>query len=192
MKYFSTARNILFLSIILISSELVAKILSGNTGQCKMHFDSVNDNIISVWQSLDDSGKTGILAGKSLFTSPGSFTPIDLTISGITQNSRPQLTTNANGDVVAVWEYVDLNNNYQVAAAVLPSGSSTWSTTTQLSTTLGEFAGFGDESVSIDEAGKVFVIWTSSDGSITRVRGATYDINALTPTWITGLNISQN
>jgi hypothetical protein len=191
MLNFSNALSGLLVLFAILSSPLFATIIDGAAGKCVVHYSGSSDNIVSVWQSMDQNFNTGILGATGSFSSPNSLNLTDLTLTGITQNNEPHLFSNDNGDCVAVWEYVDSNNVFQVAGAVLPSSGS-WSATTQLSTTSGEFAGFGNSKGFIDENRKVLVIWTSSDGTNTRVRGATYDINAQTPTWTTGINISQN
>ncbi len=149
-------------------------------------------NIVSVWQTVDsDTGNTGIQGGTGSYSLPGSLTFTTLNLSGTTVNSTPSLVGDTAGDVVATWQYVDSNGNFQVAASVLPTSTTTWTTPTQLSTTSGETAGFFDQVASIDAtSGNVLVTWTSSDGTTMRIRGATYNITG--GTWTTGINISQN
>lgn len=174
-------------SVTLFSASTYAAI-STSIPQCVVY----TGNVVSVWQTQDTvSGSLGIQGASGSFTLPGFLNITDLTIVGTTQSSLPSLFSNSLGDCVAVWQYVDILGNSQVAAAILPHSTSIWIPPVTISTTLGEVAGFDDQVASIDVSGNVLVAWTSFDGIVTRVRAATYSIPTLSG-WTTSIDLSQN
>ena len=158
-------------------------------GQCKVHS---NGTIVAAWQAIDSMGQTSVIGAiGSVSTNPSSWTTTTLSTNMSTvQNSQPTIISNANGDVVVLWQYPDSESNFFVAAAMLPSGTTTWNTATISSTTTN--ANFNDQTASIDEDGNVLAMWTiynNNTGAIS-LRGATAVMGTST-TWDSPFTISD-
>ena len=181
--------NRMFLAI--FSFVALSGILNADAaaGQCKVHS---NGTIIAAWQSIDSMGQTSVTGAiGSVSTDPSTWTTTILSTNMSTvQNSQPLLSSNANGDVVVTWQYPDSESNFFVAAAMLPSGTTTWNTATI--STSGEDAGFNDQVASIDEDGNVLAMWTIYDPNTDtiHVRGATAVMGTST-TWDSPVTIDN-
>jgi hypothetical protein len=77
-------------------------------------------------------------------------------------NTSPKVFSNAAGDVVLLWSYMDLTYGYpQVVAASLLSTSTTWNI--NVISDISQYAGQYDYVAHIDDATDVVVAWSSLD-----------------------------
>jgi hypothetical protein len=177
-------KKLLFLCIF-FCYELFA---DGAVGKC---FIYNNGAVIAVWQEMEASQNSTIVGAiGTTSTLPSSWTQTTIS-SGISEsaNMKPLLFSNANGDVVVLWQFIDTNGNSCIAASLLPSGTSTW-ISSPISTSDCNSILF-DYTASIDIHGNIMAIWTStSDGMHTQAYGATA-IMGTSPTWSTPFQINN-
>ena len=131
-----------------------------SSGQCKVYGSGT---VVATWLHSDSDGNITVQGAiGSINTSPTSWAVTTLSTGmSIASNSSPLIFSNANGDVVVLWQYPDSNGNFFVAAAMLPVGTTTWNTATISSS--GESAGFNDQMASIDENGNILATWSVYD-----------------------------
>lgn len=158
----------------------------------KIHVHS-SGTVVAAWQALDEMSNQVIMGAiGSTSTDPSTWTKTMLS-SGISEgsNTAPMLFDSPNGDVIVMWQYPDENNNYFLAGAMLPVGTTTWNVAT-ISTSDVDAAGFDDEVCGIDSSGNMLAAWTTYDGSTntSKMLGATATMGAST-TWSTPFEISD-
>lgn len=156
-------------------------------GHCKV-FDG---NAIVTWTDFDDIngylhvwGATGDVTASS---STWTVQELSIDTNGSYYITEPRLhLCESTGDVIALWQYYDDNTGLlRVGGAVLPSGTTTWSTHLISDSTnqqgLMEFDGMA----SVDATGNIIITWsaynlTTSDYD---VLGATAVISGGSTTW---------
>lgn len=119
---------------------------------------------IAAWLTTDSNGITSIMGRTgSVSSDPSTWITTNLTssLSYLAISQTPQLFSNTRGDVVVIWEYLNLNSNFMVAAAMLPSQSSNWNV--QVISNVSTNSQNMDSLVSISENGDVIAIWTAID-----------------------------
>lgn len=148
------AACMLILGVACCSEAWAAK---ANPGQCIC----LNGTAARVWLSKDAEGKPQVQGSFGFISDmPNAWT--SQTISGnaeTTQYTKPFLFSSVNGDVAAVWQYLDTNGIFFVEAAILPAGASSWITHT-LSPS-GQTAGCCDQTAFIDADGNILITWSS-------------------------------
>ena len=169
----------LFLCLMILFCDYA--MADAGSGQCKVTGDG---QVVAAWLHSDSDGNTTVIgATGSISDDPSlwSTTTLSTGLSSV-ENSSPFIFSNANGDVVVLWQYPDSNSNYFVAAAMLPVGTTTWNIATISSDS--EDAGFFDQMASIDESGNILATWSVYDVNADQfsLRGATAVMGADT-TW---------
>lgn len=163
--------------------------IDAGLGVCKV----ISGDVVAAWQAVDISGNQLVVgATGSVSSNPNTWNLTTLsTVTGSSLNSQPILFSNANGDVLVVWQYFDTNGNYQIAASMLPVGTTTWNSAV-VSDINTDAAGFFDQTASIDESGNILLLWTSFDSTFSHmlVRGATATIGSST-TWSSPFTVSN-
>lgn len=188
MKFYSDCVKQLLVALILFPTGSLTALNAQNP-----KIVMTTGTIVSVYQTIDcELGVSGIVGTIASFSSPGSGTRTFLNLTGITNNFSPSLYSNNSGDIIALWMYGDVNNVFNVACAVLPANSTTWQSTIKLSNIAGESCQSNDQRATIDQTGKILIMYTATDSTHSIIRGATYDIYAPVPTWTTDIDISNN
>ena len=149
-----------------------------NASQPNVAVDA-SGNAVAIWQR--SNGTNTIIQGAKLAF--GSTTWTSTTdLSAVGQNAslqspgNPSLTVDPSGNAVAVWERSNGTNNI-IQGATLASGSTTWTSTTDLSA-VGEDA--SNPYVRVDGSGNAVAIWQRSNGTNTIIQGATLSFGSTT------------
>ncbi len=126
-----------------------------------------SDRVVTISQVYDQYGYTIIQASVGNVIA-GVVDPVNLWVvttlsAGISNfnNPNPIALANLSGDIIVSWTYLDTNFVPQIAAAILPQGTSTWSVTI-LSGSVGSYSQ-GDQTIAMDSKGNVLVTWTAFD-----------------------------
>lgn len=150
------------LSVFLVGAS--AKIYAaGNAGSTIIY----NGTVISTYFTQDSNSVCHVWGTVgSISADPTTWASQDMSISGVSSPTitQPILTIDpSTGNAICTWEYYDPSLNImRVAAAVLPAGSSTWTSPSQvISDVTTESSGSGDQSVSIDASGDIIVTWSA-------------------------------
>ena len=158
-------------------------IFADNSGLavCKV----IDGNTFVTWLGEDTSTTYPTIEAAigTVATNPTTWTITRLTGTGQYAVQAPSMATNANGDVIVVFEYYDSTTTDTLcAAAMLPTGTSTW--IINVLSTGATYANMGDQRGSIDELGNVIVTWGAYDPALNEnhVFVATSTIST-TPTW---------
>ena len=156
-------------------------------GDCKV-FD---DTAIVTWTEFDDIngyihvyGATGDVG-----TNSSTWTAQELSVDpvGSFYMTAPRLfMSEVTGDVIALWQYYDDNTGLlRVGGAVLPVGTTTWSTQLVSDSTNQQGLAEFDGRASFDANGNILVTWSSYDLTLNDydVLGATAVLASGTTTW---------
>ncbi len=171
------------LSLFICTEKMFAYGLSGS---CQVN----SGKIYETWTTMDSGGLYHVWATSGSITSSptrwATAQEISINTSGTSSVTVPLLQIDrTNGHAVIVWEYYDsTSGNNLVAAAVLPSGSSTW-TVHSISDVTTENSNKDDVDASIDSSGNILATWSaynSGTGNYS-VRNATYTLNGLSYSW---------
>lgn len=152
--------SLTFLIFFASYDKTFAQAVSAGSPLTKVH----SGTVVSVWQANDANNNFIIQAAiGSVSTAPSTWSVTDLSapFSPSTIFYTPHLFSNANGDIVILFQYMDSNSNIQEAACMLPVGTTTWNIATI--SNINETAGFSDGFASIDESGNVVATWTGYD-----------------------------
>lgn len=117
-------------------------------------------NAVSIWVSTDAvSGLPIVRGAKGPVGDPSSWSTTTISFNeGSVQYTTPVLISNANGDVMGMWQWPNVDTGlYTVEGAVLPAGASSWTT----ATLSGGDAGYFDQTGSIDESGNILAFWSA-------------------------------
>jgi hypothetical protein len=147
LKKFSTA---IILCVLLIPVDVLTM------SQCKI----TPTQIIKIRQGRDAYDNDKIYASVGIIVSD-TTTWVQTTISdgvSITYNFGPLLISNALGDVVVAWLYIDSFGICQIAASILLHGTTAWHSSTISQG--GWDARVRDYDGAIDENGNAIVYWT--------------------------------
>jgi hypothetical protein len=110
-------------------------------------------------------------------------TPVDLSAAG--QNAfRPQVAVDGSGNLIAVWERDDGDNEI-IQASTSTNGGVTWSTPVNLSAA-GQNA--SDPQLTVDGSANVTAVWARSDGSNPIIQASTSTNGGVT--WSTPVDLS--
>lgn len=146
-------------------------------------------NIISVW-SIFDANNLPLIQSSILPVGGSWSTPytISYDISTNLYNDKPMLYSNNNGDVLLVWQYLDLNNyNSYVATAILLAGTTTWNTA--VVSTGAENVNY-DAKGSLNDSGNAAVMWSAVIGSDSQIRVSSTTINS-PPVWSSPISLTN-
>lgn len=158
-------------------------LVPGNQQMPEVGIDAENNAIVV------DATLVQILAAK-LPSNSANWIPTSDVSSPAPAALLPQIAVNNTGKAVTVWlENVD-GTHFNVRAAVLDAGGSTWTDIPPLPQALSTL-GFQANTpvVALDEAGNAIALWTEFDGSFDIVRGAILPNGATHWTYTTNLSL---
>lgn len=139
-------------------------------------------NAILVWEGR--SGFKNIIQAATLRCGSHSWVRTADVSPSNTQSNSPRVATDKGGNAVVVWsEGVTLDH---IAAAKLPSGSTTWIGTSNPSSSVP--SSFPD--VAVDPAGNAVAVWVTFAGSHTNVEASTLPSDSLT--WTNPITLASS
>lgn len=124
-------------------------------------------SIVGAWVEVDTNYFTAVI-GKtgSVSTDPSTWVSTDLSsgLPNILQTTtNPALFSNAKGDAVVLFEYLDTNFQYWLVAATILSGTTNW--IVQIISDINTSASGQDGSISFDENGNALALWSAYDST---------------------------